>query len=104
VAHDPTELNRQGPDDGTQYRSAIFFANDDQKRVAAAYVQQLDAAKIFRRSIVTQMAPLTDFFPAEGYHQDYAELHPNQPYIYINDLPKIENLKKQYPELWVAKK
>jgi peptide-methionine (S)-S-oxide reductase len=104
VAHDPTELNRQGPDEGTQYRSAIFFANGDQKRVAAAYVQQLDAAKIFRRPIVTQMAVLTDFFPAEGYHQDYAEQHPNQPYIYVNDLPKIENLKKQYPELWVAKK
>src|ERR1035438_804995 len=75
VAHDPTELNSQGPDEGTQYRSAIFFANADQKRVAAAYVQQLDAAKIFRRPIVTQMAVLTDFFPAEGYHQDYAEQH-----------------------------
>jgi peptide-methionine (S)-S-oxide reductase len=103
VAHDPTELNRQGPDEGTQYRSAIFFADDSQKRLAAAYVEQLNAAKVFHHSIVTQMGPLTAFYPAEGYHQNYAELHPNQPYIYINDLPKIENLKKEYPELYVKK-
>jgi peptide-methionine (S)-S-oxide reductase len=103
VAHDPTELNRQGPDEGTQYRSAIFFADEDQKRIAAAYAEQLNGAKVFRHSIVTQMAPLAAFYPAEGYHQNYAELHPNQPYIYINDLPKIENLKKDYPELYVKK-
>jgi len=103
VAHDPTELNRQGPDEGTQYRSAIFFTNDDQKRLAAAYVEQLNGAKVFKHSIVTQMSPYTAFFRAEDYHQNYAELHPDQPYIRFNDLPKIENLKKDYPELFVKK-
>jgi peptide-methionine (S)-S-oxide reductase len=103
VAHDPTELNRQGPDEGTQYRSAIFFTNDDQKRLAAAYVEQLNGAKVFKHSIVTQMSPYTAFFKAEDYHQNYAELHPDQPYIRFNDLPKIENLKKDYPELYVKK-
>ncbi len=104
VAHDPTTLNRQGPDEGTQYRSAIFFADENQKKLATAYIKQLDDAKVFHHSIVTQLGMLTDFYPAEGYHQDYAELHPMQPYIYVNDLPKIEHLKKDYPELWVAKK
>lgn len=100
VAHDPTELNRQGPDEGTQYRSAIFFTGDNQKRLAAAYVEQLNTAKTFRHPIVTQMGPLAAFYPAEAYHQDYAEQHKMEPYIFTNDLPKIENLRKLYPELW----
>ena len=92
VAHDPTELNRQGPDYGTQYRSVIFYANDEQKRVAEAYIGQLDKAHVFARPIVTQVVPLKAFYPAEAYHQNYAALHPNQPYIAINDLPKVANL------------
>lgn len=104
VAHDPTELNRQGPDDGTQYRSAIFYANDDQKRVAAAYIQQLNDAKAFKHKIVTQLTPLNNgFYPAEAYHQHYLEHNPNQPYIVINDLPKVRNLKKEFPELYIGK-
>jgi len=104
VAHDPTELNRQGPDDGTQYRSAIFYANDDQKRVAAAYIQQLTDAKAFKHKIVTQLTPLNNgFYPAEAYHQHYLEHNPNQPYIAINDMPKLRNLKKEFPELWTGK-
>ncbi len=102
VAHDPTELNRQGPDTGTQYRSAIFFANDEQKRVAEAYIAQLQAAHAFPRPIVTQVAPLKAFYAAEAYHQHYLELNPNQPYIVINDLPKIANLKRQFPALYVG--
>ena len=102
VAHDPTELNRQGPDTGTQYRSAIFFANDEQKRVADAYIAQLQAAHTFARPIVTQVAPLKAFYAAEAYHQHYLELNPNQPYIVINDLPKIANLKRQFPALYVG--
>ena len=104
VAHDPTELNRQGPDVGTQYRSAIFYANDEQKRVAEAYVAQLGAAKSFPAPIVTQVAALTAFYPAEAYHQNYLALHPNEPYIVHNDLPKLEALKKQFPSLYVAAK
>jgi peptide-methionine (S)-S-oxide reductase len=103
VAHDPTELNRQGPDEGTQYRSAIFFSDENQKRLISSYVEQLNNAKVFRHPIVTQVAAFTAFYPAEAYHQDYAELHPSQPYIYINDLPKIEHLKKDLPELYVKK-
>ena len=99
VAHDPTELNRQGPDSGTQYRSAIFYANDEQKRVAEAYIQQLDNAGAFKHKIVTQVLPLKGFYPAEAYHQHYLENHPNEPYIVYNDLPKLAALKKQYPEL-----
>jgi peptide-methionine (S)-S-oxide reductase len=102
VAHDPTELNRQGPDTGTQYRSAIFFANEEQKRVAEAYVAQLEAARTFPRPIVTQVAPLKTFYAAEAYHQHYLDLNPNQPYIVINDLPKIANLKRQFPALYVG--
>lgn len=102
VAHDPTELNRQGPDTGTQYRSAIFFANDEQKRVAEAYIAQLQAARTFPRPIVTQVAPLKAFYAAEAYHQHYLDLNPNQPYIVINDLPKIANLKRQFPALYVG--
>jgi peptide-methionine (S)-S-oxide reductase len=101
VAHDPTELNRQGPDEGTQYRSAIFFSNPDQQRIAEAYVDQLTQAKTFSSRIVTQIAPLTAFYRAEDYHQDYAVHHPENPYIMINDLPKVANLKKQLPDLYV---
>jgi peptide-methionine (S)-S-oxide reductase len=100
VAHDPTQLNRQGPDSGSQYRSAIFYANDAQKRATDGYIAQIDKAKLFHAPIVTQTVPLTAFYRAEDYHQDYATLHPNQPYIYYNDLPKIENLKKMFPELY----
>jgi peptide-methionine (S)-S-oxide reductase len=100
VAHDPTQLNRQGPDEGTQYRSAIFFANDDQKRVADAYISQLGKAGIFPRPIVTQVTPLTGFFPAEAYHQDYATRHPHDPYIFFNDAPKVAHLRQQFPDLY----
>ena len=103
VAHDPTELNRQGPDVGTQYRSAIFYADDEQKRVAEAYIAQLGAAKAFPGPIVTQVASLTAFYPAEAYHQNYLALHPNEPYIVYNDLPKLDALKKQFPSLYAAK-
>lgn len=103
VAHDPTELNRQGPDTGPQYRSAIFYANADQKRVADLYVAQLQKARAFPRPIVTQVVPLKAFYDAEGYHQDYLVRHPDQPYIVINDLPKIANLKRQLPSLYVDK-
>ena len=103
VAHDPTELNRQGPDTGTQYRSAIFYANDEQKRIAQAYIDQLNKAKVFSAEIVTQVAPLDVFHEAEDYHQNYLEHHPDQPYIVINDIPKVENLKKEFPELYKAK-
>ena len=102
VAHNPTELNRQGPDTGTQYRSAVFFANDEQKRVAEAYIAQLQAARAFARPIVTQVAPLKAFYAAEAYHQHYLDLNPNQPYIVINDLPKIGNLKREFPALYVG--
>ena len=103
VAHDPTQLNRQGPDSGTQYRSGIFYANADQERVAKAYIAQLDAAKIFGKRIVTKIEPLKKFYPAEDYHQDYLILHPNQPYIVYNDLPKLEALKRVIPEWWQDK-
>jgi peptide-methionine (S)-S-oxide reductase len=103
VAHDPTQLNRQGPDSGTQYRSAIFYANQEQKRVAEAYIAQLNQAKVFERPIVTQVAALQSFNEAEAYHQDYLVNHPNEPYIVINDQPKVENLRKQLPALYKAK-
>jgi peptide-methionine (S)-S-oxide reductase len=101
VAHDPTELNRQGPDVGTSYRSAIFYSNDDQKRIAAAYIAQLDEAKVFKRHIVTEVTPLKGFYRAEDYHQDYALKNPDSSYIQICDLPKIGALKQQFPELFV---
>lgn len=101
VAHDPTQLNRQGPDVGTSYRSEIFYLNDDQKRVANAYIEQLDAANIFGKPIVTKVAPLNGFYRAEDYHQDYAYYNPNNPYILVCDRPKIEALKEQFPELFV---
>jgi peptide-methionine (S)-S-oxide reductase len=100
VAHDPTELNRQGPDVGTQYRSVIFYMNDEQKKIAEAYIDQLTKAKTFSRPIVTQVVPLKTFFEAEAYHQDYMRHHPNQPYIVINDAPKVEHLKKEFPALY----
>ena len=103
VAHDPTQLNRQGPDEGTQYRSVIFYGNDEQKRVAEAYIAQLDQAKVFRHRIVTQVTPLQAFYPAEAYHQNYAALHPNQPYIYYNDAPKVEHLRQEFPDLYTGK-
>jgi peptide-methionine (S)-S-oxide reductase len=104
VAHNPTELNRQGPDSGTQYRSEIFPQNDAQRDIAKAYIAQLDAAKAFPAAIATKVdAQNATFFPAEGYHQDYATLHPTQPYIAVYDLPKIENLKTMYPDLYRAK-
>jgi len=98
VAHDPTELNRQGPDVGTQYRSAIFYADASQKRIAEAYIAQLGKAKAFGRPIVTRVDPLKGFYPAEAYHQDFLILNPRYPYIVINDLPKIANLKRIFPE------
>jgi peptide-methionine (S)-S-oxide reductase len=98
VAHDPTELNRQGPDVGPQYRSAIFYANPQQKELAERYIAQLNTAKVFSKPIVTQVAALEKFYPAEAYHQNYLALHPTQPYIVYNDLPKIEALKKEFPD------
>jgi len=103
VAHDPTQLNRQGPDVGTQYRSAIFFVNDEQKSVATAYIAQLNQAKVFGRPIVTEVVALPKFYPAEAYHQDYAARNPNQPYIVIHDAPKVANLKQQFPTLYTGK-
>jgi len=103
VAHDPTQLNRQGPDEGTQYRSVIFYGNDEQKRIAEAYVAQLEGAKIFPRRIVTQIVPLKGFYPAEAYHQNYAQNHPNNPYIVYNDAPKVAHLREQFPDLYTGK-
>lgn len=103
VAHDPTELNRQGPDSGSQYRSAVFFSNDEQKRIAQVYIEQLNRAKVFQRPIVTQVSSLQSFHEAEAYHQNYLVNHPHEPYIVIHDLPKVENLRKQLPGLYKAK-
>lgn len=103
VAHDPTELNRQGPDTGTQYRSAIFYTSDEQKRFAENYIAELTKAKTYSAPIVTELAPLKAFYKAEDYHQDYLAHHPNQPYIVVNDQPKVENLKKQFADLYMAK-
>ncbi len=100
VAHDPTQLNRQDPDEGTQYRSVIFYGNDEQKKIADDYIAQLDQAKVFSHKIVTQVVPLKGFYPAEGYHQNYAALHPDNPYIARFDLPKVANLQQTYPQLY----
>ena len=100
VAHDPTEMNRQGPDTGTQYRSAVFYADEGQQRITRAYIEQLNQAKIFRRPIATQVVALDQFYQAEAYHQDYAAKHPYEPYIAINDLPKVDALRKQLPDLY----
>ena len=103
VAHNPTELNRQGPDTGTQYRSAIFYNSDEQKRVAQSYIDELTNKKVYSRPIVTQVVELKDFYNAEDYHQNYLDNHPNQPYIVVNDKPKVKNLEKQFPALYVSK-
>jgi peptide-methionine (S)-S-oxide reductase len=103
VALDPTEVNRQGPDEGTQYRSIIFYGNDEQKKIAEAYIAQLDQAKVFHRKIATEVTPLQAFYPAESYHQNYATVHPNDPYIVYNDAPKVVNLRKDFPDLYNGK-
>src|SRR5438445_986223 len=103
VAHDPTQLNRQGPDTGAQYRSVIFFSTERQLRIAQAYMEQLNEAKVYARPLVTHVIRLRDFYPAEAYHQDYAVHHPNDPYIVINDLPKVAHLREQIPDLYVKK-
>jgi peptide-methionine (S)-S-oxide reductase len=103
VAHDPTELNRQGPDEGTQYRSVIFYANDEQKKIAEAYIAQLNQANVYRHKIVTQVVPFQAFYPAEAYHQNYAIQHPNDPYIMYNDAPKVADLHKEFPEMYTGK-
>jgi peptide-methionine (S)-S-oxide reductase len=103
VAHDPTELNRQGPDEGTQYRSVIFYGNEEQKKIAEAYIAQLEAAKVYRHKIVTQVVALQAFYPAEKYHQNYAEIHPNDTYIMFNDAPKVANLRREFPEIYTGK-
>jgi peptide-methionine (S)-S-oxide reductase len=100
VAHDPTQRNRQGPDIGTQYRSAIFFGDAEQEKVARDYIATLTSTKVFSRPIVTEVSPLDRFFPAEAYHQDYMEHHPNQPYIVIHDRPKVKHLEEQFPQLY----
>jgi peptide-methionine (S)-S-oxide reductase len=100
IAHDPTELNYQGPDHGTQYRSAVFFTTPEQEKIAKAYIAQLDKAKTFQKPIVTQVGPLEKFYPAEGYHQNYAKNHPDSPYIAINDLPKVAALKREFSDLY----
>ncbi len=99
VAHDPTELNRQGPDTGTNYRSTIFYSNDEQKKIAEAYIAQLTQAKVFSKPIVTTLEPLKAFYRAEDYHQDFMKKNPSYPYIVINDAPKVKHLKEQYPQL-----
>jgi peptide-methionine (S)-S-oxide reductase len=103
VAHNPTELDRQGPDDGPQYRSAIFYASEEQKNAAQGYIDELTAAKTFPAPIVTKLEALDTFYPAEGYHQNYLVLHPDQAYIAINDIPKVEDLKKQFPDMYVER-
>jgi peptide-methionine (S)-S-oxide reductase len=100
VAHDPTQWNRQGPDTGSQYRSVIFFTNEEQKSIAQAYIAQLEAAKVYSRPLVTKVEPFQVFYPAEDYHQDYLKNNPNNPYIVYNDLPKLENLKRVFPALY----
>jgi peptide-methionine (S)-S-oxide reductase len=100
IVHDPTELNRQGPDEGTQYRSSIFYTDDGEKKQAESYIAQLDKQKAFPDPIVTKVVPLRGFYPAEDYHQNYLELHPDNPYIVINDLPKLDRLKQGFPKLY----
>jgi peptide-methionine (S)-S-oxide reductase len=100
VAHDPTELNRQGPDDGTQYRSVVFYSTPDQLRITKAYIAQLDGAHAFKHPIVTQVVPLKAFYAAEAYHQNYATIHPDSMYIRFNDAPKVESLKKDFPQMY----
>ena len=103
VAHDPTELNRQGPDTGSQYRSAIFYASEEQKTAAQIYIDELTAAKKYSDPIVTKLETLDKFYLAEGYHQDYLVQHPEEGYIRVNDIPKVEELKKQFPEIYIER-
>jgi peptide-methionine (S)-S-oxide reductase len=103
VAHDPTQLNRQGPDEGPQYRSAIFFASPDQQHIAQAYIEQLNKANVFKKPIVTKVDRLDVFYPAEAYHQDYAVHHPNDLYIVMNDAPKVGRLREQFPQVYKGK-
>jgi len=100
VTHDPTELNRQGPDEGTQYRSAIFYTTPEQLRITKAYIEQLDSAHVFKHTIVTQVVAFKAFYPAEGYHQNYATLHPDSMYIRLNDAPKVDDLKRAFPQVY----
>jgi peptide-methionine (S)-S-oxide reductase len=100
VAHDPTQLNRQGPDVGPQYRSAIFYANDEQKQIAQAYIEQVAKGKVFARPIVTQVVALKQFYAAEDYHQDFVARNPGYPYVVVHDLPKLAQLRKQFPALY----
>lgn len=100
VAHDPTQLNRQGPDVGPQYRSEIFFVNQQQRQLAQAYIDRLNQAHVFQQPIVTQLAPLQQFYPAEPYHQNFVEQHPDYPYVVVHDLPKLQELKQQFPNLY----
>lgn len=100
VAHDPTQMNRQGPDIGTQYRSAVFYEGDEQRKIVEAYIAQINAAKVYEHAIATQLVPYAAFYQAEDYHQDYLAKHPNDAYIRFNDLPKLERLKRTYPELY----
>jgi peptide-methionine (S)-S-oxide reductase len=102
VAHDPTELNRQGPDEGSQYRSMISYNSDEQRKIAEAYIAQLEQAKVFPKKVVTQVMPLKAFYPAEAYHQDYFARHPDSPYIFFNDAPKVAHLKSEFPELYTG--
>ncbi|UCB44581.1 MAG: peptide-methionine (S)-S-oxide reductase MsrA [Spirochaetota bacterium] len=101
IAHDPTQLNYQGPDVGTHYRSVIFYADEHQKKIAEEYIRTLDQAKVYKKQIVTELVPLEKFYPAEAYHQDFMERNPDHPYIVYWDVPKVEHLKKDYPELMV---
>jgi peptide-methionine (S)-S-oxide reductase len=103
VAHDPTELNRQGPDEGPQYRSVVFYTSEEQEKITKAYIAQLEEAHVFKHRIVTEVVPLKAFYEAEAYHQDYATHHPESPYIQYNDLPKVDHLKKEFPQLWAGK-
>lgn len=103
VAHDPTQLNYQGPDRGTQYRSAIFYADEDQKKTTEAFIAAIEKSKAFSSPVVTQVVPLKAFYDAEKYHQNYLVRNPRDPYIVAHDLPKLANLKKQFPELWLEK-
>jgi peptide-methionine (S)-S-oxide reductase len=100
VAHDPTQRDRQGPDWGRQYRSAIFFANSDQKKVAGSYIKQLNEKKVFPNPIVTELSVLNAFYPAEEYHQDFIRHNPTYPYVVVHDLPKLEELQKQFPDFY----
>jgi peptide-methionine (S)-S-oxide reductase len=103
VAHDPTQKNRQGPDEGTQYRSVVFYSTEEQQKITESYIAQLETAHVFKHKIVTEVVPLKAFYPAEAHHQNYATLHPDEPYIRYNDAPKVEHLKEEFPMLYASK-